>query len=88
MSAIIAPEINEQFLANWENAGINLELRVLERLKMKLMSKFEQEHYTNRDTRVWKAIQRVNYHIFQKKPKTDVNQLANDVFKHMRANIK
>ena len=82
------PEINEQFLNNWENAGVDLELRVLKRLKQKLMSRFEAEDYTNRDSRVLKAFQRVNYHIFQKKPKTDDNQLANDLFKHIRANIK
>ena len=81
-------EINEQFLDNWEDAGAHLEnLQLLEELKSKLVEMYNKEDKNNRDYRLSRAIDTVDFHIERNEPR-NYSKISKDVFKHMRANIK
>ena len=82
------PEINEKFFKNWEDAGASLEnLPMLEELESKLIEIYNKEDKNNRDYRLAGAIRTVDFHKERNAPR-NYGKIANDVFKHMRANIK
>lgn len=57
------PEINEEFLKNYEDAGANLEnLPMLKKLQSKLVEMYNKEDKNNRDYRLARAIRSVDYH--------------------------